>query len=79
MSAITVTNTGSIPMQVGITVAGPLAPFTSVLHAIPAIAGPTLSHGDDYVVNGGLAWPVLTNEQLGLSYSVTYTFAASNP
>jgi hypothetical protein len=56
---------------------GPDAPFVSVQGPIPTPAGPILSHGDTYVVNGGLAWPDLSNAQLGLSYSVTYTFSAS--
>jgi hypothetical protein len=77
ISAITVTNTGSIPMQVGVAVAGPAAPFTSALGPIPPVAGPTLAQGETYVVNGGLSWPSLTNAQLGLTYTVVYTFSAS--
>ena len=79
VSAITLTNTGSIPMQPGIAVSGPVAPFTSNQGPIPAAAGPLMHHGDTYVINGGLDWPILTSAVLGNSYSVTYTFSAVTP
>ena len=75
VSAITVTNAGSIPADVSMAITtAPLAPFTS--HTGP-VASTHLLTGNTLVVNGGLDWPSLDSTVLGHTYSVTYTFSAS--
>ena len=77
VSAITMTSTGTIPIQIGLAVSGPVAPFTSHQGPIPAAAAPVMQLNNTYVVNGGLDWPELFNAQLGQTYTVVYTFSAS--
>jgi hypothetical protein len=70
----TVTNTGSMPLTITVAASSPAAPFTAVAVA----AGPTPIAVSGHVdFNGGIAWPVLTDAQLGMSTSVTYTITAT--
>jgi hypothetical protein len=71
----TITSTGTIPANISIAVTiAPAAPFTD---ALGAVAPFVLTQGQSHLFNGGLAWPELTNTQLGMSFSITYTISAT--
>ena len=71
----TITSTGSIPANVSIAVTtAPAAPFTDLLGAVSPFV---LTQGQSHLFNGGISWPELTNAQLGMSTSITYTISAT--
>ena len=70
-----VTNNGTMPIPtVHVAVAGPAAPFTDALGAQTDVF---LAVGEHHTYAGGIAWPELSNPQLGMSTSVTYTVTAT--
>jgi hypothetical protein len=68
--SFTVKSTGSIPATFHATRTTPAAPFTAIGN-VPADVSPGV--GGTHVYNGGLQWPVLTNSELGMTASITYT------
>jgi hypothetical protein len=72
--AFTVTSTGSIPALIQVAASSPAAPFADLL---APTADFTLNQGESHVFNAGLSWSELSNAQLGMDVSITYTITAS--
>jgi len=76
---VSVKNTGSMPFTLSVASSdGLLAPWSDMLAVPGPIPAPqVVAPGATAVFNGGIAWSVLSNSDLGAAKSLTYTFSAS--
>jgi hypothetical protein len=71
---LTLTNTGTMPINVAVSWSTVAVPFQAI--PLPPLYGIVVGDHID-ISQAGIMWQALTDANLGQSYSVTYTFTAT--